>query len=99
MGGENVVEGIVEDAIGSVRGVVGGGFAGVTGVVDGAVGGCRHEVDEDSFPGWDPKLGKVWVCRLCGEKVFKRALYNPLPGKKVRMSKKERRRQRAAQEG
>jgi hypothetical protein len=56
--------------------------------------GCRHEVDLDSLPKWNSKLGKVWVCKLCGADVFKRVPYTPL-GKKVHASKKERRRQKA----
>jgi hypothetical protein len=62
-------------------------------------GSCSHVVDPDAFPGWDPRVGKVFVCKLCGEKVYDLRQHVPPMGKRVRMSKKERRRQKALQGG
>jgi hypothetical protein len=56
--------------------------------------GCSHEIDEGALPEWDPRFGKVYVCKKCGGKVFKPSYYHPMPGKKQHRSKKERRRSR-----
>jgi hypothetical protein len=56
---------------------------------------CKHEVDVDAFPGWDAKLGKIFTCKLCGAKVYNTVLASQPLGKRVRVSKKERRRQKA----
>lgn len=72
------MEGTVES--GSVLGSIGGAEA------------CQHEVDEKSLPEWDPRLGKVYRCTMCGARVFRQAMYHPAVGKRVHMSKKERRR-------
>jgi hypothetical protein len=64
-----------------------------------ASGGCRHEIDPDSFLGWNPTVGKMYKCKLCGEKVYGVKLYNPPVGKKERLSKKERRRRKALDAG
>jgi hypothetical protein len=60
--------------------------------------GCKHEVDEGAFPDWDPRHGKVWVCKFCGAKVYKNVKYIPPVGKKLHISKKERRRRKAEEQ-
>jgi hypothetical protein len=59
------------------------------------MGSCKHEVDTGAFPEWVPKLGKVWICKLCGARVHSTVPSAPPLGKRVRISKKERRRQKA----
>ena len=55
---------------------------------------CKHEIDEKALPEWKPSLGKVWTCIKCGAKVHKEKPYYAVPGKRVHMSKKQRRRER-----
>jgi hypothetical protein len=81
-----VVEGKVESGFGGLP----SSFSGL-----GLEIGCRHEVDEGAFPDWDPRHGKVYVCKFCGEKIFKPSLHTPPVGKKLHISKKERRRRKA----
>jgi hypothetical protein len=58
------------------------------------LGSCKHEVDPEAFPEWVPKLGKVWTCTLCGARVYNTVLSSKPLGKRVHVSKKERRRQK-----
>jgi hypothetical protein len=60
---------------------------------------CKHEIDPDVFPEWKPQVGRIFVCKLCGMKIVERRQHVPPMGKKVRVSKKERRRQKALQDG
>ena len=55
---------------------------------------CEHEVDPAQLPQWDKRIGKVWVCKKCGEKVYKENRYIPKPGERIHQSKKERRKAR-----
>jgi hypothetical protein len=56
---------------------------------------CEHEVDTNAFPEWSPKFGKIWRCKLCGAKVYNSLLASKPLGERVRISKKDRKRQRA----
>ena len=56
--------------------------------------GCEHEIDESQFPEWDKRIGKIWVCKKCGAKVHKDNRYIPMPGERIHMKKKERRRRK-----
>lgn len=55
---------------------------------------CQHEIDEKALPEWDKKVGKVYRCAKCGAKVFKEQKYVPVPGERIHLSKKERKRRR-----
>jgi hypothetical protein len=56
--------------------------------------GCRHEIDLEKVPKWDPRLGKLYTCKLCGAEVFRQDLWRPPVGEKLHLSKKDRRRRR-----
>jgi hypothetical protein len=64
-----------------------------TGKVEGE--SCHHEVDTNALPEWTPRVGKIWRCKLCGAKVYNTVVAGHQLGKRVRVSKKERRRQKA----
>jgi len=55
---------------------------------------CKHVIDIKEMPKWDKRLGKVYTCTKCGVKVFSNKAYAPMPGERIRMSKKERRRRK-----
>ena len=55
---------------------------------------CDHVIDEKVLPEWNKRVGKVYKCTLCGSKVFKEKFHNPMPGKRIHLSKKERRRRK-----
>jgi DNA-directed RNA polymerase subunit RPC12/RpoP len=60
---------------------------------------CRHEIDREGIPSWDSKVGRVYRCVRCGAEIFKVVYWNPLPGEKLHLSKKERRKRRKGLEG
>jgi hypothetical protein len=55
---------------------------------------CNHEIDKSTMPIWDPRVGKLWVCKKCGVRVYEAKMHHAAVGKKVHMSKKDRLRQR-----
>jgi hypothetical protein len=83
-----MVEGKVDSGFGEAIGS-GRNFVSMSG------GDCKHEVDTDAVPDWSPRTGKLWVCKLCGKKVYREVHPAPPLGKKLHVSKKERRRMKA----
>jgi len=55
---------------------------------------CQHEIDEKELPKWDKRIGKLWHCKKCGALVYKNNRYIPMPGERIHLSKKERRRRK-----
>ena len=56
---------------------------------------CRHEIDEEKLPKWSKRHGCIYKCVKCGANVYREIQHKPKPGKRVRVSKKERRRKKA----
>jgi DNA-directed RNA polymerase subunit RPC12/RpoP len=57
---------------------------------------CSHEIDDKQIPEWNPHTGKVYTCIKCGAKVVKDIFWKSAEGKKLHLSKKNRRRRREA---
>ena len=61
-------------------------------------GKCKHELDKTIGTTFDPKYGRLGVCRLCKRPVvYVKINYNPRRVK-PKMSKKERLQSRSLQE-